>query len=102
MIDPIKEELLTLKHASAAFPKRRAGSRPHLATLHRWAKRGCRGVVLETVQVGCTRCTSREAIARFIGALTAQVGGVSPIRLTKSAPPSHGAWVDAELAKEGL
>lgn len=46
-------------------PRRRGGRRITAATLHRWATIGLRGVVLEAVQVGGTRCTSKEAILRF-------------------------------------
>jgi hypothetical protein len=33
--------------------------------------RGCKGVVLESIEIGGTRCTSREALARFFERLTA-------------------------------
>ena len=44
---------------------------------------GCRGVVLETIQVGGTRCTSREALQRFFENLSqpvqaGAVGGGQP------------------------
>lgn len=70
MIDISSETVLTLNNAAAELPRRRKGSRPHVATLYRWAQRGLRGVRLETIQVGGTCCTSREAMQRFFDALT--------------------------------
>jgi hypothetical protein len=52
------------------IPNRRRGRQIHVATLHRWAVHGLNGVVLETLQVGGTRCTSREALRRFFQSLT--------------------------------
>lgn len=49
-----------------------------MATLYRWSTIGCKGVVLETAQIGGTRCTSREALDRFFAALTAQAAGSPP------------------------
>jgi hypothetical protein len=49
----------------------RRGDRPiHPATWHRWAGHGCRGVRLETLQVGGARYTSLAAIQRFFEALS--------------------------------
>ena len=70
MIDPLTEKLISLNDARMYFPKRRRNKRPDLSCLYRWAGKGCRGVVLETVRVGGTRCTSREACARFIRRLS--------------------------------
>ena len=71
MIDPLKEELYRLNVARLFFPRRRGNRRPDLSTLYRWSGRGCRGVVLESVSVGRCRCTSKEAIARFVERLSA-------------------------------
>jgi hypothetical protein len=77
MIDPNTETLISLPEAAKSLPRRRAGKRPHVSCMYRWSDTGCRGVVLETIQIGGSRCTSREALARFFGALTAAspVGG---------------------------
>ena len=40
------------------------------STLRRWAGLGLRGVRLETIKVGARRCTSREALQRFVRRLT--------------------------------
>jgi hypothetical protein len=66
MIDPLKEKPIALRFARRHFPRRRGGKRPALATLYRWSCVGYNGVILETIQVASTRCTTREAIARWI------------------------------------
>lgn len=73
-IDVQDEQVVSLRDACDLLPRRRAGKKPAIETLYRWSLRGCRGVKLETVQVGGTRCTSREALQRFFDALTAAAG----------------------------
>ena len=70
MIDPNTETLLALSEATRHLPRRRRGKKPHVSCLYRWTTSGCKGVVLESIQVGGTRCTSREALARFFHRLT--------------------------------
>ena len=70
MIDANTETLISLSQAAKLLPSRRAGKRPHVSCLYRWTTAGCKGVILESIQVGGTRCTSREALARFFDALT--------------------------------
>ena len=70
MIDLTSETVISLTEAARTLPARRRGKRPHVATLYRWSQRGCRGVRLETCQVGGTRCTSVEALQRFVNQLS--------------------------------
>ena len=70
MIDPNTETLISLTEAAAMLPRRRAGKKVSISCCYRWTATGCRGVILESIQVGGTRCTSREALARFLEALT--------------------------------
>ncbi len=70
-IDPNTEHVLSLSAAVKDLPTRRRGKRPHVSCAYRWTTTGCRGVVLESIQIGGTRCTSREALARFFEKLTA-------------------------------
>ena len=72
MIDFTSEAILTLTQAADDLPRRRRGRKTHVSTLYRWATAGCRGVRLETIQVGATRCTSREALQRFFERLSAE------------------------------
>jgi hypothetical protein len=41
-----------------------------VSTLFRWSKSGCRGVILPTIQLGGSRCTSVEAMQVFVETLT--------------------------------
>src|SRR5262249_37166613 len=88
LIDTTAETLLTLAQAADLLPRRRRGRKAHVSTLHRWATDGCRGIVLETIQVGATRCTSREALQRFFEALTASRQGAhnTPVSDTTRHP----------------
>jgi hypothetical protein len=74
MIDTTKETILTLAEAAKRLPRRRRGRKTHVSTLYRWTGSGCRGVVLEHIQIGATRATSEEALQRFYDRLT-QAGG---------------------------
>ncbi|MCE9605553.1 MAG: DUF1580 domain-containing protein [Planctomycetia bacterium] len=96
MIDPLVEELLSLAAAAKAkfLPGRRQSKRPSLSCIYRWTKAGCRGVILESVQCGGTRCTSREALARFMAALTALE---SPVPSSPALPRAVPAAVDRTL-----
>jgi Protein of unknown function (DUF1580) len=71
-IDIERESLLSLAHAAAKLPCRRGEKKTHVATLHRWATDGLRGVVLETLQCGGSLCTSMPALQRFFERLSAQ------------------------------
>jgi hypothetical protein len=75
MIDKNNEELLPLREAAKLLPRRRAGKPTHGSTLLRWAQRGLRGVKLEVVQVGATKCTTEKALRRFFD----ELGRVSQI-----------------------
>lgn len=68
MISVAKDKLLTLGEAAAKLP-RKGGKRPHVTTLYRWTTRGVKGVRLEYVQCGATRCTTAEALDAFFAAL---------------------------------
>src|SRR3954452_11461923 len=70
MIDSGSESLITLSQAAEQLPRRRRGRKTHVSTLYRWTTVGCRGVRLDTLQVGATRCTSREALQRFFEQLS--------------------------------
>ena len=70
MIDISKEHVIPLAAVAAELPRRRRGRKTHISTLYRWSGPGCRGVILETIQIGATRCTSREALQRFFERLS--------------------------------
>jgi hypothetical protein len=75
MIDIHGETLVDLCSIPGRFPPNRKGNRISLTTCFRWASRGCRGVVLETVRVGSRLVTSEQALERFVAALSRPSGG---------------------------
>lgn len=81
---------IDLSHAATCFADGR-GRKPHIATLRRWAKTGCRGVKLETVYLGGRLMTSRPAIARFLAAIN---GGIAA---TPTETPSAAERAGQEL-----
>ncbi len=78
MIDPEKETILTLTQARARIAKLRGGQRADLSTLHRWMRKGRRGICLESFLCGGRRMTSAEAIQRFCDRLTEAADGDRP------------------------
>lgn len=84
-IDPLTENAISLVEAAKLLPRRRAGKRPHVSCVYRWTTAGCKGVVLESLQIGGTRCTSKEALLRFFERLSA------PQDDRQGAPPSARA-----------
>jgi hypothetical protein len=79
MIDTRTETLLTFSQAAKELPCLRGNKKAHALTVYRWATAGCWGVVLESIQVGGTRCTSKEAIQRFCERLTKPSGAGSQV-----------------------
>ena len=78
MIDPNTETLISLAEAARLLPRRRGGKKAHVSCLYRWTTSGCKGVLLEFLQCGGTRCTSKEALARFFERLTSAAHGDRP------------------------
>jgi hypothetical protein len=92
MVDTTSEALLSLTQAAALLGK-------HTATVYRWSTGGVRGVVLETIQVGGTRCTSKEAVQRFCERLT----GLNACEPQLRRPEAIGAERAAEeLERHGV
>ena len=101
MINAITESPITLTEAATLCPRRRNGKHPHVSCLYRWTTAGCKGVVLESIQAGGTRCTSREALARFFRRLTARQGLDAPA--TSAADGKRGtAPLETELDLAGI
>jgi hypothetical protein len=71
--------------ALAEQPKDGNEVRPHVSWLVRCAKHGLRGVVLPTVRVGASLCTTKEWLADFLIATSGQSDGNAPAASPK--PP---------------
>lgn len=72
MFDPSVENPIPLTRVPKVvrwLPGRRRGRKLNIATVFRWAQRGLRGVMLETISIGGTKCTSEEALKRFFARL---------------------------------
>jgi len=65
MIDMSCETLVPLSQVPKLLPPRSNGKRLHISAVYRWAQRGVRGVKLESIRIGGTTYTSREALQRF-------------------------------------
>jgi len=92
LIDTTTENPVRLADAAELVGK-------HSKTVYAWTTRGCRGAVLETIQVGGTRCTSREALQRFFEHLTVRGHVAAP-----QAPrgEQHATKAGEELARYGI
>jgi hypothetical protein len=98
-VNLLDETPLTLAEAAKALPRLRGGKRIHLATLYRWISGGVRGVRLESLRLGRTVVTSREALRRFAERLTAAPRPAAP---PATAAARRAERVDAELDRHGL
>jgi hypothetical protein len=102
VIDLQHEHLLTLSAAAREVPNRASGRGVNVSTPWRWSLRGIRGIKLDTILIGGTRYTSREALQRFFVATTAAANGeASPSRTN---PQRERAIADAEreLTESGI
>lgn len=83
----LDEQPICLKEATRLLPSLRCSRRIHVSTLHRWSRKGVKGVRLETIRVGGTHCTSIAALERFFARLAQREGGTpDPDR---PAPPER-------------
>ena len=65
MIDVNQEQLVPIRNVPGLLPRRPTGKRVHISAVYRWVQRGVRGVRLESIRIGGTTYTSREALQRF-------------------------------------
>jgi Protein of unknown function (DUF1580) len=98
MIDPATEQVISLTEATKLpfFPARRGGKRLHLSCIYRWTVTGCRGVILESIQIGGTRCTSLQACLRFVERLTQTTGPQQPAAMPRTPTQRNRAIAAAE------
>ena len=73
------------------------GDRPHIATIHRWHLRGCKGVKLQTAFAGGHRRTTEAWVRAFFAEVTAAANGT-----TAPAERSPGAVAGYERAEREL
>lgn len=99
-IDLNSETVISLTEAARLLPARRGGKRPHVSCIYRWTVTGCRGALLDSIQIGGTRCTSREALARFFERLTMGSRDIQP-RRTPAQRERAAAKAEQELERLG-
>lgn len=80
-----------------AMVERITGDRPHIATIHRWHQRGCKGVKLQTAFAGGHRRTTEKWVRQFFAEVTAAANGTAP-----PAEQSPGAVASYERAEREL
>ena len=99
MIDLNDETVCSLTDATKRLPKRRAGKRPSVSCIYRWAQNGVHGIKLETIQIGGTKCTSIQALQRFFDRLTNR-----DAPLTRQTRQRRAAIerAESELSKAGI
>jgi hypothetical protein len=103
-LSPIHREKLVTFNQAAAWVRDLSGRKTHLATLHRWALRGCRGRRLESVLIGRQRMTSREALLRFFEGHAQEVDTEATTATPPPPPPPaiKSATRDVEELHERL
>jgi hypothetical protein len=89
MIDLAAEKLISLNEAARLIPPARKGRRCHPSTLHRWALRGVNGIQLEHYQTPRRIFTTREAVQRFLEALTPNPAGGGEQTKTPRSPAAR-------------
>ena len=70
MIDISNEHLISLREVPRHLPHRPTGHRVHISAVYRWMTRGISGIHLESVKIGGTTYTSKEALQRFADRLS--------------------------------
>jgi len=70
MIDISSETLIPIREAPRHLPPRPTGKRVHISACYRWICRGVRGVHLESIKIGGSTYTSKEALQRFANRLS--------------------------------
>ena len=103
MVAILNEKLFPLRSAVNLVPSGQAGKKLSIGTLFRWAMRGVRGVKLETVLIGNSRLTSREAIERFSTTLSARPDDQAAVATPSTPVRSRKAHekADGKLAAAG-
>lgn len=100
MIDCEQETLIPFREAVKLLPHRE-GKPPHISLLYRWSSVGLRGIRLEFVQAGGTRCTSHAAVARFFNSLT-EVEYPASVSTTPSQRRRQIEAAERKLEREGF
>jgi uncharacterized protein DUF1580 len=99
--DFLDENVIPLTSAPSYLP-RRNGKPIHNSTLFRWASKGVRGVRLETIRVGGSRCTSIEALRRFVAQLSVGQSGKCDVPTKSWRSQERDAQTERTLKRHGV
>ena len=97
----IIQDAIPLRDVPRRLPRLRNGKRPHIATIHRWAKVGLRGRRLWTFRAGGTLCTTAEALAAFLDHLNQNVP-TPPASQPPARRERENRQVERELDQIGI
>jgi hypothetical protein len=101
MIDPITEDLLVPREATRYFPRGPTGKPLHVAAIYRYMSAGVGGIILESIN--CPRkCTSRQAVARFLVRLTDRSRVARPTSRQEVACERPNSDIERELDRLGI
>ena len=78
MIDLMQEHLVPMREVPKLLPVRPNGKPLHVSACYRWIDKGVQGTRLESVTIGGTTYTSREALQRFANHLSPPAQGAQP------------------------
>jgi hypothetical protein len=76
--------------------------RPHISTGYRFITKGSRGILLETILVGGRRYTSRQALRRFVTAVTNAANRAPSCAESRQHADPDPASIEADLDDAGL
>lgn len=96
MIDPQNDELITFTDVTRLLPPLPGGKRTNRQTVYVWTRRGCRGVVLESIDVAARSYTTKAALDSFLAEVALRRGAG---RAQPTAVASGPASPKSRLAK---
>ena len=107
MFDITTEEAITLNEAARIVGAGNNGKPVHLSTVFRWCVKGCRApggrrVRLDAVRVGAGWRTSKEALTRFVQALTPSLDEPTPGPRSSTARRRASERAAAQLERAGI
>ena len=105
-IQPSSGELIPLSSVPGLrwLPRRRRGAKLSYTCLWRWATKGVAGVVLETVRVGGTPCTTESDLRHFFAEVAAAKRGERAFQSVRT-PARRAREIEAarqRLAEAGI
>ncbi len=98
------EQLVRLSQR-ARIVEQITGERPHVATIHRWAQRGLKGIRLRTAFAGGHRRTSDRWVREFFQEVTKAAGADSRSAMSQASARSRDCRLrhaDATLDRDGF